>query len=349
MKIKNRLLVVLSLALLSFMLVGMVSGFSANATLHFCDPCDDPTMITIFPEEDTNPIKTQHTFVATVFDEHGVPVSHEKVEWILNRFPEAVGDIVDADDDGKVDNTYAKTKTDCDGTTWITITATRPGDTDVTAYCPGIEDPDNHKVFATKHWIDLIPIWPIDAVNNVGTAHTFTTKVVTMTEGDPISGISVRWTIIDDDPDIYFTDYPENITITTITDVGGESTATIEQTTPMIGVNELLVEVLYEEITVSQSTVKKQWTAPILSIEKTGPAETGLGYEVTYDISVENTGDGNASDVTVSDTIPSGMSYVSSIPEGLVDGSVITWELGTMLGSDTQTITLVLRGESPGT
>ena len=71
--------------------------------------------------------------------------------------------------------------------------------------------------------------------------------------------------------------------------------------------------------------------------------------EATYTITVENTGIYQATEVTVTDTIPSGMSYVSSIPEGLVDGSVITWELGTMLGSDTQTITLVLRGESPGT
>jgi uncharacterized repeat protein (TIGR01451 family) len=79
----------------------------------------------VSPAVDCNPVRTQHTLVATVKDQNGNPMPGQRVEWILARYGEAVGDIVAHDDqygDGaiapvrnarvtnsgnKIDNAYA--------------------------------------------------------------------------------------------------------------------------------------------------------------------------------------------------------------------------------------------------
>lgn len=52
--------------------------------------------------EDYQRIKGQNTFVVRVTDANDVPVPNIRVEWILNRWPDAVGDIVETDDPGFV-------------------------------------------------------------------------------------------------------------------------------------------------------------------------------------------------------------------------------------------------------
>ena len=68
-------------------------------------------------------------------------MSGTSVEWILNRAPGAVGDIVSLDGSGpqKIDNTYGIVKTNNKGEARLTITSAREGDTDITAYVPGIK------------------------------------------------------------------------------------------------------------------------------------------------------------------------------------------------------------------
>jgi len=66
-------------------------------------PCEAvPTSVEIdervSPAVDCNPVRTQHTLVVTVRDQAGNPMPGQRVEWILARYPEAVGDIVAHDD-----------------------------------------------------------------------------------------------------------------------------------------------------------------------------------------------------------------------------------------------------------
>src|SRR6266446_1406187 len=67
------------------------------------------------PIESTNPVRTQHVLIATVYDEKGQPRRDRRVEWML----EGVGNIVEVDESGlfagrgyKVDNKYAVSYTD---------------------------------------------------------------------------------------------------------------------------------------------------------------------------------------------------------------------------------------------
>jgi uncharacterized repeat protein (TIGR01451 family) len=248
------------------------------------------------------------------------------------------------------DNFNAITTTNDCGKTWITITATRPGDTDVIAYCPGIKDAAIHKVFATKHWIDWRVEWPEDAVNTAGTEHTFTTRVYEMPSGEGVSDLTVKWTIVDDVPDVYWTSAPADVTITTVTDVDGYASATLAQTVPASGENTIKIEVLsMETVIFENSAVKKTWTSPAFTITKTGPAAVVILSNVDYVISVANIGDGTATSVVVTDTIPAGMSYISSTPVGSVSGNVVTWSLGDMAPGATATISLTLKANEVGT
>ena len=41
------------------------------------------------------------------------------------------------------------------GSTWCSIVSTEEGQTKVVAYCPAIQNWDNHKAYAVKNWSDM--------------------------------------------------------------------------------------------------------------------------------------------------------------------------------------------------
>jgi uncharacterized repeat protein (TIGR01451 family) len=109
------------------------------------------------------------------------------------------------------------------------------------------------------------------------------------------------------------------------------------------------VEVTCAEGVTDMDDATTEVVLPTIAIMKDGPSEIYVFSNATYTITVENTGMYDATDVVVTDTIPADMSYVSSSPSGTVDGSVVTWSLGTMMPGDMHEITLVLNGALPGT
>ena len=81
---------------------------------------------------------------------------------------------------------------------------------------------------------------------------------------------------------------------------------------------------------------------PVLSVNKVAnPISGAPSTKVTFTISVENIGDSTLNPVTVVDTLPGGMSYVSSSPKGSVVGNTITWDVGPLAYGASKTITLV--------
>ncbi|MDD5127548.1 MAG: DUF11 domain-containing protein [Dehalococcoidales bacterium] len=291
--------------------------------------------------EATNPVKTQHTFTAEVKEAGGLPSVGAEVQWILNRFPTAVGDIVEGSNLNKVDNLYGISKTDANGKATLTITATREGDTDVTVFVPGITDASKHKVFAVKHWVDMVVDWPLDAVNKVGTDHVLSVKVYKATTGAALAGVKVNWTITDDDPNLRFRGYTDTLnTLSSNTDAGGIATTTIQQVAPVAGENTVRIDVLSADGTVIYShNFTKKWLAPSLNILKEGPATVELDGSIEYTITVRNDGAETATGVSVTDTLPEGLTYVSSTPNGVVSGTTVTWNVGTLAPNASSTIT----------
>lgn len=80
----------------------------------------------------------------------------------------------------------------------------------------------------------------------------------------------------------------------------------------------------------AQTTVE---SAPVFALIKTDtPDPVKAGNVITYTISYGNIGNMNATDVTISDPIPSGTTYVpfSATAGGVFDGQKVVWNLGTL-------------------
>ncbi len=87
----------------------------------------------------------------------------------------------------------------------------------------------------------------------------------------------------------------------------------------------------------------------VLGITKTGPATANINATATYTITVTNSSETiTATSLTVKDTIPSGMSYVSSSPVGTLSGNQVTWNLGSLAPLDSTTLSLTLQATQAG-
>ena len=324
---------------------------SANTSIQPRVSQQTPVEISISPAEDWNPVRTQHTFTITVNEAGGTPASGVEVELILNRFGEAVGDIVSmtGENPRKVDNTFGRVITDANGEATLTITATRSGDTDVTAYVPEIEDANTHKVFAVKHWVDMDVEFPPDAVNLIGNDHPMVARVFRTTNGTPLANIEVLWTIVDDEPNANLDGAPQ--AVSTRTNADGEAMVTLRQVEPVGGDNQVSVAVIHDVTgkAMFSRTVTKQWQSPSIQVDKQGPESLGLRNTAEYTVTVTNSGDRTASAVMLTDELPSGLTFVSSEPAASsVEGSTVTWNLGDIDAAGSMTVTMVLSAEAIG-
>ncbi len=84
------------------------------------------------------------------------------------------------------------------------------------------------------------------------------------------------------------------------------------------------------------------YTHPFLTIRKSGPAQAYPGENITYTLQVNNAGGTAAQSVVVTDSLPTGLTYQSSIPAGAHSAGVVTWNIGTILPGDSVTISLTV-------
>lgn len=80
----------------------------------------------------------------------------------------------------------------------------------------------------------------------------------------------------------------------------------------------------------SEATTKTVVRQPVLAITKKGPELLFLGRSVSYEITVTNKGDAPAANTVIEDTIPSGVGSVRPSTGGVVSGSKVTWNAGTI-------------------
>jgi len=82
---------------------------------------------------------------------------------------------------------------------------------------------------------------------------------------------------------------------------------------------------------------------PGINVKKdANPIAGPSGTVVTFTITITNTGDCTLDPVKVADTLPGGLSYVSSSPKGSIAGNTITWaNVGPLGSGNTTTIKLV--------
>lgn len=330
--------------------------------------------LVVTPIEDVNPVRTQHVLIATVNDAEGEPLPNRRIEWMIAEG--SVGDIVEVDESGfrasrgyKVDNHYAISHTNnsdhvldlgdddpsndihlARGQSWCVITSPIEGDTHVTVYAPGIYDWSKHKVFVIKHWYDVEWFFPDPATNPIGTQHEFVTEVKQASDGSPLEGYIVTYTILDG-PAGTFTQ-SGGATAAVQTDAAGLARVTLAQTAPMEGTNNIEVDILrpgdeqccIPPVHIATGATSKTWIGPEITCDKSGPATVTVGDEFTYTVVVSNPSNVDATGIVVTDNIPAGLTLVSANPAG--SGS---WSLGTIPPNGSATVSLTVRADQTGT
>ena len=93
----------------------------------------------------------------------------------------------------------------------------------------------------------------------------------------------------------------------------------------------------------ASASAKTIATQPMLEITKTGPELVYRDKQVSYEITVRNTGDGPCRDARVMDMIPASTTYESSSPSGTFDGANLTWNVGTLQPGDERTFRVTVR------
>ncbi|MCC7192071.1 MAG: DUF11 domain-containing protein [Phycisphaeraceae bacterium] len=88
-------------------------------------------------------------------------------------------------------------------------------------------------------------------------------------------------------------------------------------------------------------------TEPVLTITKTGAKKEFIGRAVQYTITVKNTGDAPAKNLTIKDT---GNGTASAASDGgRIDATGVTWSLGTLEAGQSKTVTVSRTGNAMGT
>ena len=102
---------------------------------------------------------------------------------------------------------------------------------------------------------------------------------------------------------------------------------------------------------VNSNVTQTMVTEPVLTIRESCPASQYIGRSLTYDITIENKGDGVAKDTIVTATIPENTTYKSSSSGGAYTHSspgVVTWKLGDMEPKSSKSLSMKLTLEEPG-
>ncbi len=334
--------------------------------------------LTVEPVEDVNPVRTQHVVIATVLDKKGRPLPNRRVEWIVADG--SVGDIIEVDESGwrasrgyKMGNNYAVSHTNNfghvltrgnddpsddivlkKGQTWCVITSAVEGDTHLIAYAPGIYDWDKHKAFATKHWYDVHWEFPPPATNPVGEPHQLVTVVTKHSDGTPLPGYLVTYRLAGGPSGSF---EGGGATRTVETNGNGEAITVLSQATPAEGTNQIEIDVMRPAnasccepaVHIATGSTVKNWIGPEIAIEKTCVPEAMVGDEFTYDIVVSNPSDVAAKGMMVSDSIPSGIEYVSSSPSAQGGGGSLSWSLGDVEPRGQKQISVRVRATRDGT
>jgi uncharacterized repeat protein (TIGR01451 family) len=300
------------------------------------------------PVDATNRIGTQHVFTFRVFRySDQTPLSGVNVTWTVVGGPAA-----NLNGSGNT----ASTKTDASGVASVTLTQQTPitgtNEIQFTAVRPAMKDECRcypEAVLGTwtvrKYWIA-----PSIAIAKTGPARETIGRsfqydiVVTNTSPD----LDVRDVVVTDPlpADLtYESSNPpaeasgNNLTWRLGTMAQGSSrTLTVNVHGNRSGMVTNCATVVAEGGLRAEACAPTTFSAPALTIRKTGPAEASVCDPITYTITVTNTGDGEATNVRVSDTMPS----------QVTTSDQIEWMVGTLAAHDTRSFTVTGRANTPG-
>ena len=123
--------------------------------------------------------------------------------------------------------------------------------------------------------------------------------------------------------------------------------ATVVTMDPQDGVVTVLDPELTEEV--ATVVITNRFDVGQLEISKTSARTAALvGETVRYTITVRNTGQIDATDLTVTDSLPSGAVFIAANPAARVDGGNVHWQITELAVGASATMTVDVRYDRPG-
>lgn len=345
----------------------------------------DMVEVLLVPRTTVAPVGSEVILLAGVRGPDPYLRTNERVQWSIA--PGDVGEFVDVDGGSctdmlvgdftrphKVNSTFAVgttsrrylrltrgTPTPTDdvtvlrGQTWISVTSPVEGTSHVTAYAPHVFGWELRKQTATVHWIDAQWRFPPPTINPAGSRHALATMVMRRSDQSPCVGWRVLYTIVDGPPAGFAPGGSPTAEVET--DASGQATAEIFQQQPSPGTNRVSIQVIRPplaggpsgtRLVVGTGFTSATWSAPGISLRKTGPAAASVGAILTYRIELANAGDMAADGVVVTDDIPDSLSLMSSNPQGQFTGRAVQWQIGRLGPGERRVIDVSYRADRQG-
>jgi uncharacterized repeat protein (TIGR01451 family) len=196
--------------------------------------------------------------------------------------------------------------------------------------------------------IGNIVLTPPTAQNEAGTSHTVTATVTSA--GNPVPGKLVSFSVIAG-PNTGEVSNPNTGECSANSDCTTDSNGQVSWTYTSNGsAGTDTIQACFDDAgTTKCTTAEKTWIVSNadLSITKTGPAFVQSGGSITYNITVQNAGPANASNVMVSDPLPAGETLVSATSSQGTCSGTVTCNLGSISSGGSATIAIVANVTAP--
>jgi uncharacterized repeat protein (TIGR01451 family) len=193
-----------------------------------------------------------------------------------------------------------------------------------------------------------IVLTPPTAQNEAGTSHTVTATVTSA--GNPLPGGLVSFSVIAG-PNTGEVSNPNTGECGANSDCTTDSNGQVSWTYTSNGsAGTDTIQACFNDAGTSKcATAEKTWIVSNadLSITKTGSAFVQSGGSITYNITVQNAGPANASNVMVNDPLPAGETLVSATPSQGTCSGTVTCSLGSISSGGSATITIVANVTAP--
>ncbi len=98
----------------------------------------------------------------------------------------------------------------------------------------------------------------------------------------------------------------------------------------------------------ARATARTVVRKPVLQLSKSCPAEQFISRVLVCTLTVRNTGDAEARDTVITDTLPAGIAFVSATEGGQLSGGKVVWSLGSLAPGKSKTVSMKIKGTNPG-
>ena len=331
--------------------------------------------ITLASPASVLPVGGRHIMVASVTDSAGNAVTGSRVEWMIAGG--GVGAIAELDSgsewSGKTSATYAVTYTAdssytlemgtadpgddvqiLPGQTWVAVTSPVEGTGNVMAMSGDIANWNSRYAAAARQWRDVAIMASEGGTTRVGEAHPVSVQVNRASDGAPLEGHTVNFVVTSGD--IAFE--PGDRSFLSVTsDASGTASASLVQLRPEQGGGTIQIQVLrpaneqccIPEVLLGSLEREYGWLAPSIDINKIAPEAAVVGESFDYQLTVTNDSSIPARGTTVTDSLPDGISFVSSTPPANVSGQDLSWDLGDIPSGDSREVSITVSGTRVGT